>query len=74
MKDGVIGLTHTVYGGDEHYRISQEVILGIGGVMPPPTSSGTKYTKASMRCFGNILCDENFSENAVVRFMIERII
>jgi glyceraldehyde-3-phosphate dehydrogenase (ferredoxin) len=42
--------------------------------MPPPTSFGTKYTKASMRCFGNILCDENFFRNAVVRFMIERII
>ncbi|MBU4526525.1 MAG: alpha-glucan family phosphorylase [Desulfomicrobium sp.] len=27
------GLTHSLYGGDEHYRISQEVILGIGGVM-----------------------------------------
>ncbi len=26
------GLTQTLYGGDEHYRISQEVILGIGGV------------------------------------------
>lgn len=26
------GLTHSLYGGDEHYRISQEVILGIGGV------------------------------------------
>jgi len=26
------GLTHFLYGGDEHYRISQEVILGIGGV------------------------------------------
>jgi starch phosphorylase len=26
------GLTHTLYGGDDHYRISQEVILGIGGV------------------------------------------
>jgi len=42
--------------------------------MPPPTSFGTKYTKASMRCFGNIQCDENFFRNAVVRFMIERII
>jgi glycogen phosphorylase len=26
------GLTQSLYGGDEHYRISQEVILGIGGV------------------------------------------
>lgn len=26
------GLTHSLYGGDDHYRISQEVILGIGGV------------------------------------------
>jgi glycogen phosphorylase len=26
------GLTHSLYGGDKHYRISQEVILGIGGV------------------------------------------
>ncbi len=26
------GLTQTLYGGDDHYRISQEVILGIGGV------------------------------------------
>jgi len=26
------GLTQTLYGGDKHYRISQEVILGIGGV------------------------------------------
>jgi len=26
------GLTQALYGGDEHYRISQEVILGIGGV------------------------------------------
>ncbi|MFZ5796952.1 MAG: alpha-glucan family phosphorylase [Desulfobulbaceae bacterium] len=26
------GLTQTLYGGDQHYRISQEVILGIGGV------------------------------------------
>lgn len=26
------GLTHSLYGGDEHYRLSQEVILGIGGV------------------------------------------
>jgi hypothetical protein len=42
--------------------------------MPPSTSFGTKCTKASMRCFGNILCDEKFFGNAVVRFMIERII
>ena len=27
------GLTQTLYGGDEHYRISQEVILRIGGIM-----------------------------------------
>jgi len=67
-------LTQTIYGGDEHYRISQEVILGMGTGMPPPTSFGTKCTKASMGCFGNILCNENFSGNAVVRFMIERII
>ncbi len=26
------GLTHSLYGGDEHYRLCQEVILGIGGV------------------------------------------
>jgi len=26
------GLTQILYGGDKHYRISQEVILGIGGV------------------------------------------
>jgi starch phosphorylase len=26
------GLTQSLYGGDKHYRISQEVILGIGGV------------------------------------------
>ena len=26
------GLTQTLYGGDDHYRVSQEVILGIGGV------------------------------------------
>jgi starch phosphorylase len=26
------GLTQSLYGGDEHYRLSQEVILGIGGV------------------------------------------
>jgi starch phosphorylase len=26
------GLTQSLYGGDNHYRISQEVILGIGGV------------------------------------------
>ncbi len=26
------GLTQTLYGGDEHYRFSQEVILGIGGI------------------------------------------
>ena len=25
-------LTHTLYGGDQHYRLCQEVILGIGGV------------------------------------------
>lgn len=25
-------LTHTLYGGDEHYRLSQEMILGIGGI------------------------------------------
>lgn len=25
-------LTQSLYGGDEHYRLSQEVILGIGGV------------------------------------------
>ncbi|MBN2372775.1 alpha-glucan family phosphorylase [bacterium] len=25
------GLTQTLYGGDEHYRLSQEVILGMGG-------------------------------------------
>ncbi|MGB3944372.1 MAG: alpha-glucan family phosphorylase, partial [Methanothrix sp.] len=25
-------LTHHLYGGDDHYRLSQEVILGIGGV------------------------------------------
>lgn len=26
------GLTQSLYGGDDHYRISQEVILGIGGI------------------------------------------
>ncbi len=26
------GLTQSLYGGDEHYRISQEVILGVGGI------------------------------------------
>ena len=26
------GLTQTLYGGDDHYRVSQEAILGIGGV------------------------------------------
>ncbi|MGD9576830.1 MAG: alpha-glucan family phosphorylase [Syntrophorhabdus sp.] len=26
------GLTQSLYGGDEHYRISQEVIIGVGGV------------------------------------------
>lgn len=26
------GLTQSLYGGDEHYRLSQEVILGMGGV------------------------------------------
>ena len=26
------GLTESLYGGDEHYRISQEVTLGVGGV------------------------------------------
>jgi len=26
------GLTQTLYGGDDHYRLSQEAILGIGGV------------------------------------------
>ncbi len=26
------GLTQSLYGGDDHFRISQEVILGIGGV------------------------------------------
>lgn len=26
------GLTQSLYGGDDHYRISQEVMLGIGGV------------------------------------------
>ena len=26
------GLTQSLYGGDDHYRISQEVILGVGGV------------------------------------------
>ncbi|HML26701.1 MAG TPA: glycogen/starch/alpha-glucan phosphorylase, partial [Methanomethylovorans sp.] len=25
-------LTHHLYGGDEHYRLCQEVILGIGGI------------------------------------------
>jgi starch phosphorylase len=25
-------LTHFLYGGDQHYRLSQEVILGVGGV------------------------------------------
>lgn len=25
-------LTHTLYGGDQHYRLCQEVVLGIGGV------------------------------------------
>lgn len=25
-------LTHFLYGGDQHYRLSQEVVLGIGGV------------------------------------------
>jgi len=25
-------LTHSLYGGDPHYRLSQEVILGVGGV------------------------------------------
>ena len=25
-------LTHTLYGGDKHYRLSQEMILGIGGI------------------------------------------
>lgn len=26
------GLTDCLYGGDEHYRLCQEVVLGIGGV------------------------------------------
>ncbi|WP_028321638.1 alpha-glucan family phosphorylase [Desulfatiglans anilini] len=26
------GLTHALYGGDDHYRISQELILGVGGI------------------------------------------
>ena len=26
------GLTQTLYGGDDHYRVSQEAVLGIGGV------------------------------------------
>jgi starch phosphorylase len=26
------GLTDTLYGGDEHYRLCQEIVLGIGGV------------------------------------------
>ena len=25
-------LTHYLYGGDQHYRLCQEIILGIGGV------------------------------------------
>jgi starch phosphorylase len=25
-------LTHSLYGGDEHYRLCQEVVLGIGGI------------------------------------------
>ena len=26
------GITHHLYGGDEHYRLCQEVVLGIGGI------------------------------------------
>lgn len=29
-------LTHYLYGGDQHYRLCQEVILGIGGVRMLP--------------------------------------
>ena len=29
---GIVRLTDFLYGGDEHYRLCQEVILGIGGV------------------------------------------
>src|SRR3990167_6046238 len=27
-------ITHTLYGGDETYRLKQEIVLGIGGVAP----------------------------------------
>ena len=43
------------------------LIFSLGTDMPPRTSFGTKCTKASMRCFGNILYDENLFGNAVVR-------
>ena len=29
-------LTDTLYGGDEHYRLCQEIVLGIGGRGTPP--------------------------------------
>jgi hypothetical protein len=59
---------------DTVHTLKERMLDNLGTDMPPPTSFGTKCTKASMRCFGNILCNENFSGNAVVRFMIERII
>lgn len=31
-SEGDRALTHFLYGGDEHYRLCQEVILGVGGV------------------------------------------
>lgn len=31
-QEGDRALTHYLYGGDEHYRLSQEAIFGIGGV------------------------------------------
>ncbi|MEX0726639.1 MAG: alpha-glucan family phosphorylase [Planctomycetaceae bacterium] len=31
-SDGDRKLTHSLYGGDEHYRLCQEIVLGIGGI------------------------------------------
>ncbi len=39
-------LTHVLYGGDDHYRLCQEVILGIGG-----SECCAKWDTAKIRTF-----------------------
>ena len=41
-------LTHYLYGGDQHYRLCQEVILGIGGVRHVARSGIPRYRRFHM--------------------------